>query len=321
MSYPDMPMARPLKLHLFGPPRLDRGDGMLASLPTQNSASLLGYLALHHGRWHSRESLATLLWGEYSEASARKRLRGELWRIRRMLAASQNSLTANRNLVLFHPGEIWIDVVCFIDFSDDFRKWRGREIDEDKLHRLKKAVELYRGDLLEGCFDSWCLSPREHLRGSFIAALQCLLSYHLDRHEWEDAIACGQRILEHDPLLEQVHRELMLSFHQLGNRSAALRQFFQCAELLKEELDVEPMPATLQLYQNIKDNLAVSPVRSEGEHQSPEPAPDSPSGLLDKLHDLRQQVSELHSQIARMIKDLGPSVLLFSSLFISCSMP
>jgi hypothetical protein len=113
----------------------------------------------------------------------------------------------------------------------------------------------------------------------------------------------------------------MLCYHHLGNRSAALRQFFQCAELLKQELDVEPMPATLQLYQNIKDNPAASPMRSEGEPQPLEPASESPSDLLVKLHDLRQQVSELHSQIARMIKDFGPSLLLFSSIFASCSAP
>ena len=54
-------MVKPM-LILHGIPHLEpEGEYPLRG---RNGQALLGYLAIHHDRWHSREQLADLLWPE-----------------------------------------------------------------------------------------------------------------------------------------------------------------------------------------------------------------------------------------------------------------
>ena len=36
-------------------------------------------------------------------------------------------------------------------------------MDEDRARSLEDAVSLYQGDLLEGCYEDWCIYERERL--------------------------------------------------------------------------------------------------------------------------------------------------------------
>src|SRR5262245_11716882 len=81
-------MAR-LCLQLFGGFRawLDPGD--VVRMPTRKVEALLAYLALPAGQTHPRDKLASLLWGELSEAQARASLRQSLFRLRRALGVAE----------------------------------------------------------------------------------------------------------------------------------------------------------------------------------------------------------------------------------------
>ena len=73
----------PLALYLLGAPRLER-DGEEVHLPRRKMVALLAYLAVT-GRSHSRDALATLLWPEYDQSSARAYLRRILSMLNRTL--------------------------------------------------------------------------------------------------------------------------------------------------------------------------------------------------------------------------------------------
>ncbi len=60
-----------------------RSEGETVDLRSKKAQALLGYLAVENGRSHSRESLATLLWGATGEERARHNLRQALSQIRR----------------------------------------------------------------------------------------------------------------------------------------------------------------------------------------------------------------------------------------------
>ena len=46
---------------------------------------------------------------------------------------------------------------------------------------LRRAVELYRGDLLPSCYDDWIAPERERLRRAYAAALERLIALAEDR--------------------------------------------------------------------------------------------------------------------------------------------
>lgn len=245
-----------LKIRLFGHMEIVRDEESSTRFPTRKAKALLGFLALHCRKLHSREVLAGLFWPESPEASARKRLRTELWLTRKFLEPAagngESVLTARGGSVGFNPrADVWIDAAEFEEKLEAFG-YGGRAPTAEESRWLKETVELYRGDLLEGHYDDWCLEARERLQALHLSAMERLMSFHQMHRKWDTAILYGQRILGHEPLAEHVHRELMRCYWQMGNRTAALRQYTRCTDLLRAEFDVEPMDETSALFRQIR---------------------------------------------------------------------
>lgn len=59
-------------------------------------------------------------------------------------------------------------------------------------------------------------------------------------------------LLEEQPLRAAYHRDAMRLMHLIGDRDAALAQFERCCRLLKDELDLQPLPETLALAHQIR---------------------------------------------------------------------
>jgi DNA-binding SARP family transcriptional activator len=66
-------------------------------------------------------------------------------------------------------------------------------------------------------------------------------------------VAYCQKILAEDSCREDAHRRLMCCYSRQGQRHLALRQYHTCVEALERELEVPPMPATQELYQQIQE--------------------------------------------------------------------
>jgi DNA-binding SARP family transcriptional activator len=111
----------------------------------------------------------------------------------------------------------------------------------------------YRGDVLAGLTDTWALRERERHRRLLLNALGRLLQLAALAGDWAAGILHAQAILDHDPLREDVHRELMRLYLRNGQRALALRQFEQCRAALRRELAIQPMRETQALYHEIAD--------------------------------------------------------------------
>ena len=66
------------------------GDGPCI-LPTKKSQALLAYLAVPAGRFHAREKLTAMFWGDTPEALARQSFRQALVSIRRLIGRGATS--------------------------------------------------------------------------------------------------------------------------------------------------------------------------------------------------------------------------------------
>ena len=95
-------------------------------------------------------------------------------------------------------------------------------------------------------------AEREHY-GTRLLNLFLQVTQNLRAHsEYGQAIAVAQRMLLIDPANEHAHQHLMFCYVASGDRPAALRQYELCERALADELDAEPMPETIALYQWIK---------------------------------------------------------------------
>lgn len=298
-----------LRIRLFGGLVVHRGETPLPRIPTHRARVLFAYLALHPHRDHHREVLCGVLWGEQAESEARKALRSALWRIRSVLEPGEEdrgrALRVEGERIAF-PGrdESWVDVMAF---EEGLARARGPDPPgtPGAIGALTGALGLYRGELLEGMYESWCCPERERLHLARLDALEELLLHHRVRGEWLPAIRAAREILRVDPLREHVHRALMAVHFQRGDRPSALRQYRACEGLVRAELGVEPLPETRALHQAIRERGALPP--GEGVAQpSPSPSPPSPHHPGDA--ELREAVERLSALVLALDAARAPSL-------------
>ena len=99
-----------LRFFLFGSPRLKR-RGEPLDLGLRKAMALLAYLAVTKGEY-GRDDLATLLWPESDQSSARASLRRTLYLINRTLG--EGVLATGADTIRLDPrAEIWTDVGLF----------------------------------------------------------------------------------------------------------------------------------------------------------------------------------------------------------------
>jgi len=117
----------------------------------------------------------------------------------------------------------------------------------------EQAVSLYGGEYLDNLYYEWCLGERDRLREACLSALRALILHHAAA-EPRRAIAFGQRALSIDPLLEDVHYQLMCCCYRLGDRAAAIRQYRQLEQTLREHLDIEPDETAQTFYHKLVES-------------------------------------------------------------------
>jgi DNA-binding SARP family transcriptional activator len=246
-----------LRIHLFGKLQIERGAQALAGLTARKAQELLCYLALHRDRPHAREALADVLWGEAAAAQARKGLRQTLWLLHSALEGDADQPAAPALLIdpewvqLNAAAQPWIDVAALERAFAAVRDIPGAELDPPAAQELRAAAQLYRADLLEGCYNDWCLFERERLQSMYLGMLDRLMDYAECCGEYDAGIGYGTTILRYDAAREHTHRRLMRLHYAAGNRTAALRQFERCAAALREELGAQPARQTLDLRDHI----------------------------------------------------------------------
>jgi DNA-binding SARP family transcriptional activator len=274
-----------LDVQLLGHPRVRLGD---VGVPP-SALPVLAYLALGRHRWHVRTVVAANLSPGSDEHRARQRLNTVLWRLRRWLTCDCGS---DDTVVFCRDGAIRFDPD--LPFRLDVAEFESAvcplvdqpdPLSREAVMHLEEGVTLYRGDLLDGCYDEWVLSERARLSDLHLAAIHRLITWHRSHGDTAKVTRYGEEALRREPFREDVHRELIAAYAEAGQRQRALDQFERCRRLLAAELDVDPMPETLALVGRIRCGNA-------------------PSGAAPARPDLQQLAHEL-SAMRRQLTDLA----------------
>ena len=200
-----------------------------------------------------------MLWGESLTEKSRKYLRQALWLLQTAIETQKGPdadcipLRIDHDWVQIDTNRtVWLDVAVLEDAFTLVEGVAGRDLNSAQAASLQLAVELYRGDLLEGWYQDWCLYERELLQNKYLMILDKLLGYCVSHHEYEAGQRYGAQILRHDHAHERTHRMLMRLQHMAGDRTGALRQYERCVSALREELNVQPDKLTRTLYEEIR---------------------------------------------------------------------
>ncbi len=303
-----------LALQLFGPPKLEM-DGTPVHIPRRKATALLAYLAVT-GQTHSREALATLLWPENDQSSARAELRRTLSVLNR--AMGKGWLCADREKAGLNKGDeqptdhtFWLDTANFEGILKICKSHNHPPtVTYPKcLPTLEEAVALYTDDFmagfsLKGCreYDEWQFFQREKLKTALANALQRLSSYYESSSDFETAIQYTRRWLALDPLQEAGHRQLMTLFSQAGQRSAALHQYETYREVLHAELGIEPSDETRKLHLELRTRALATAISSHPKSNLPKQT----TPFIGRETELAEIRVKLKEEECRLLTLLGP---------------
>ena len=221
------------------------GRELTSVLAQPKRVALLAYLAAATPhRLHRRDSLVALFWPELDQEHARAALRQALHGLRRALGEGVVVSRGDEDIGL-DADQIRCDVVEFERAVD-----AGRPAD---------ALDLYRGDLLEGFFmrgspefEQWLEDERVRLKVMALRSATLLA----ERGGLAESAQWGRRALRIAPLDEPTLRRLMQSLDRLGDRAGALEAYEAFAKRLAAELEADPAPETRALAGAVRERVA-----------------------------------------------------------------
>lgn len=302
-------MSERIEIRAFGGLKIDRAGKPIAGFESRKAAALLLYMAIVQ-RPLAREVLGELFWPNRTRAQTLNRLGVVLFNLRKLIDPDLFGHETRDPLALNPDIPIWLDVYAF----------------EQELHAalpplndcdpagLQRALDLYRGDFLEGfCvdeqdFDNWALLERERLRFGVIHALDHLVEEHARQGDTHAGLDCIARLIQIDSLREKTYRQAMQLLAQTGQRGAALAQYDACKRVLWDELNVAPSQETTDLYTRIRDGETVSalPVtarlRRQGQHNLPMQA----TSFVGRENEVQMLLNRLDNPECRLLTVVGP---------------
>jgi DNA-binding SARP family transcriptional activator len=239
-----------LSIRLLGTLDLRLDGRPLPPLGSARAESLLAYLLLNRDAPLSREHLAFKLWPDSTEPQARTNLRHVLHNLKRALPDTDRFLDVRARTVQWRPdAPAWLDTNEFdaaLTRAEDHERAGAHA---DAVVSLREAVSLYRGDLLESCYDDWIASTRAYYRRRFLSVLERLATLLIERADYAAAIPHVERLLGLDPLREDAYRQLMRLHDARGDRALAVRAYQTCVATLEREVGAKPSQATREAYE------------------------------------------------------------------------
>ncbi len=271
-----MDRREPLRISLLGEFTVFLGEKCISRFETAKTRALLAYLAMEHPQIQRKEVLADLFWEEMPPSNALRNLRLTLHRLKSAITAgSSNDLplfSSAYNVVQLDPNlPVWVDAIEFERILTTCQSHAHENIFTCATcaGQIAQAVQLYHGNFLDSLavnasvrFEEWGAIYREKFFRMMVDALTDLGRFHLHKSmllpakagrlaACESALSYARHALEMEPWHEPAHQIIMEALAQTDRGTEAVAQYRACCRVLAEEFNLEPGPATTQLYQKI----------------------------------------------------------------------
>ena len=197
----------------------------------------------------TREQVRAALWPELSRKQLGNALHTALRELRRALG--------DPDWIVYGAGQYSVNrdraFDCDVDTFESSLAAAGRARPASAgLPDLRRAVAAYGGDFLAGMTaGDWASVRRDELCRRFETALLATGRLHMAAGNHQAAVTAFRRAIEHEPLNESAHRELMTCWAQLGETARAVRHYAELTALFKEQVGVPPAAETTALAERL----------------------------------------------------------------------
>jgi DNA-binding SARP family transcriptional activator len=231
----------PLEIELIGRPA--------ANAFSQSRPRELFLYLLCHPEGRTREQVGLALWPDAAGKQLKNNFHVALHHLRKALGHPDWVTLDGERYRIARAARVWFDATIFEREIVTALRDRSAESTE----RLARALDLYRGPFLAGePVGDWHLQLHDRLRRLCVDGRFELGRRLMDAEQLAEAAEAFQHLLQLEDLHEEAYRHLMVCEARLGARIGALRRYERLVLHLRDELDAEPEPETVRLYDRLR---------------------------------------------------------------------
>jgi DNA-binding SARP family transcriptional activator len=190
------------------------------------------------------DKIMDYLWPEKDGDLAHNTFKTTLNRLRNLLGAKEIILLNDNKIAINHK-------ICLIDL-DLFERMIQRAQQANGLDRydwLEKALALYQGSFLSGePWKMWAVTKREELKEKYISAMIELGTWFEKSDKTDQAIACYQQGLRHEPTEEILYQRLMEIYIKRGQKTETFKHYQSRFPEIQEEEEAQSSSTTQTIF-------------------------------------------------------------------------
>lgn len=237
-----------LRAVLFGKPAIYWNDQKVI-FPFTKMEALLYYLLVTGES--TRDSLATLFWGDMGDNAAKKNLRNTIYLLKKMfsvdllITSSRSKITLNQEVVT------------------------GLELGALTVTDSETFLEKNAGGFLEGfyckdamSFDEWVDEKREQFRKDRINSLTKFIIKLMNDKDYTAAKGYLKHLIGLDEYNESAYRVLM-KIYEKEDSHKAMEIYQKLERTMAEDLGLVPSVKTQEIYKRIKDRKSIKSIEQE----------------------------------------------------------
>lgn len=255
-----------IEIQLIGNPKIKVNGVESFTKLSKRLLGLIFFLATNKDKSVSKSRLCELFWYDMDDESARANLRQALFLIKKHINEEEvcdgeelSLIISEVNACKINSGiDVWVDMA---EFRRAIENAGTADSLEEKIKYYVKALDLCTGIFLDdfyikgnSVFEEWIILERENQNRLLEQACRSLAAAYQESGELDQAIFYLKKLLDIDPLLEDVHLQLMKAYCKNKERGKAISQFQQCVKILSKELNIGPMQELRNFYDSIIDD-------------------------------------------------------------------
>lgn len=286
---------------------------------TDSARRLLAFLALHKGAEIGRRYIEELFWPDKEVDSASEvvqdraevghtYLSEELTVLKQWLGGEDNTvIVATRDAIRTNPDQVCLDVAIFDSIVKTARAAVGAPVvDANAIEKsLTRAIDLVRGQMLQGWNDDWVVMQRTAFEIDYFWALATLGELANRAEKPGDAIGYYRLRLAADPCSDEACVRLMSALGEYGDFNKIKEVYRDFCTRLRREFGPmgQPSQKTVDTYERLvrESSLPPVPISVNARRGS---LPEPPSSFIGRTRELQEVKGYLTS--CRLLSLIGP---------------
>ncbi|MGY1741226.1 MULTISPECIES: BTAD domain-containing putative transcriptional regulator [unclassified Blastococcus] len=290
-----------MHFRVLGPLEVTGPDGRPLDVGGAKPRALLTLLLSEPGRAVGLDRIVSALWGDEPPPTVTGTLQAYVSHLRRVLEPDRGPRQPPEVLLTRPPGYLiqvgpeQLDSLRFATLLEDGDRAVAAGQPERGVALLDEALELWRGEPLAELGDQpAAATDRLRLTELYVRARERRCDALLAAGRPEAAVPDLQRLVAEHPLRERLWARLVTALYAADRQADALDALRRCAELLRDELGIDPGPELRDLEQAVLRQDPRLTERVPRPRPAPLPAPAAPvpaaraEGLVGRAIELAQ---------------------------------